>query len=461
MSDATKARPNQGRLLAPRFPSPRPRRVSSAEQVAAAVRGGILSGLLARGDRLTQDEIAEQLGMSRIPVREAMIALDREGWVRSESSRGVHVTGLETDDVRDHYELRGLVFGLVAERATDAIDPDGLQALDELGRSLRAAKDPATFAEVNDQILRRLVRTAASPRLTAALRVTPSIVPDDFFEYVAGAQRIQKKGLPEVLRAVAAGDRSAAGHALRDLLQRQGAAVIRAFDERGLMNDRASAVTAAWFGHDPRTSADEVAAHVREQIFLGNLEPGQRLPQDDVADAVGVSRIPVREAIIALEREGWVRVEPHRGAYVNPLDEHVVTDHFTLYGLYFGFAARRAIERMTPEANARLGMLATEVGAARSAGAMETANTHYLQELLATAASNRLTVVLRSMTQLVPGHFFTTVPGSVKIQRSGVPAWQRAITTLDPDAAAAAALDLQLQQAAAVAKVVRRRRGPA
>ncbi|MFM6944772.1 MAG: GntR family transcriptional regulator, partial [Bacteroidota bacterium] len=61
-----------------------------------------------------------------------------------------------------------------------------------------------------------------------------------------------------------------------------------------------------------------------------------------------MSRIPVREAIIALESEGWLRVEPHRGAFVNALDDRVVLDHYALYGRYFGFAAQRAIERMAP-----------------------------------------------------------------------------------------------------------------
>ncbi|MCU1352171.1 MAG: transcriptional regulator, GntR family [Acidimicrobiales bacterium] len=462
MSEATEPRRTPPRALpAPRFPSPTVRRTSSAERVATAIRRGILTGQLARGDRLTQDEIAEQLGMSRIPVREAMIALDREGWVRSESSRGVHVTGLEADDVRDHYELRGLVLGAVAERATGAITADALHELVDLEAALRQAPSTEAFSALNDSLLRKIVRAAGSSRFAAALRVTPSIVPDDFFTYVPGARSIQEHGLAKVLAAVLASDPAGAGTAMRTLLQRQGAAVTEVFDERGLMNDRATPVEVWWPGGEPATSADAVAAHVRQLIFEGALEPGQRLPQDDIAGAVGVSRIPVREAIIALEREGWVRVEPHRGAYVNALDGAVVHDHFTLYGLYFGFAARRAIERMTPSTSAELAVLAADVASARTARAMAPANARYLRSLLATAASNRVAVVLRSMTPLVPGQFFTTVPGSVKVQRAGIPALQEAVGAGDPDAAAARALELQLQQATAVAKVVRRRRvGP-
>src|SRR5258708_26744630 len=69
------------------------------------------------------------------------------------------------------------------------------------------------------------------------------------------------------------------------------------------------------------------------------------MPQDAIARTLGVSRIPVREAMIALEREGWVTSIAHRGVFVNAIDESAVHDHYELYGLLYGFAARRATER--------------------------------------------------------------------------------------------------------------------
>src|SRR3954464_14937235 len=94
-----------------------------------------------------------------------------------------------------------------------------------------------------------------------------------------------------------------------------------------------------------RSSGDEAALLIRRMIFDGELRPHDRVPQDDTAAVLGISRIPVREALIALEREGWVTIAPHRGAFVSELDEPAVRDHFELYGLTFGLAARRAIER--------------------------------------------------------------------------------------------------------------------
>ena len=219
--------------LAPR--RARLHRASSGQQVASFIRRAIISGELRTGERLRQDDIAAELGVSRIPVREAIIALDREGWVQLEANRGAYVTGLSEQDIVDHYALRGIVFGLVASRAARAAGPAPAKELGRLQRGLRAAADGAEFAAVNDQILRFLVTLAGSPRLRAALRVTPSIIPEDFFELVPGAREIQESGLAAVIRAVKAGDPVRADRTMRAVLARHGEAVAGAFAARGLL----------------------------------------------------------------------------------------------------------------------------------------------------------------------------------------------------------------------------------
>src|SRR6478735_8310295 len=94
-----------------------------------------------------------------------------------------------------------------------------------------------------------------------------------------------------------------------------------------------------------RSSGDLVAAHLRRMVFDGEYKPGDRIRQDEIATDLGVSRIPVREAIIALDREGWVTVEPHRGAFVSGLDAEFIADHFELHGEIVGLLAQRVIER--------------------------------------------------------------------------------------------------------------------
>ena len=99
---------------------------------------------------------------------------------------------------------------------------------------------------------------------------------------------------------------------------------------------------------DRPSSGDLVAIHVRTLIFNGELRQGDRVHQDDIARQLGVSRIPVREAIIALDREGWLTITPHRGAFVHGLDEDSLRDHYELLGLVYGLAARRAVVPRRP-----------------------------------------------------------------------------------------------------------------
>src|SRR5262249_55944886 len=80
---------------------------------------------------------------------------------------------------------------------------------------------------------------------------------------------------------------------------------------------------------------DEAAQYIRSLIFDGDLQPGDRVPQDEVAKVLGVSRIPVREALITLEGEGWVSIELNRGAFVNGYDANSVVDHYDLYGMTY------------------------------------------------------------------------------------------------------------------------------
>jgi DNA-binding GntR family transcriptional regulator len=206
------------------------------------------------------------------------------------------------------------------------------------------------------------------------------------------------------------------------------------------------------------TSAQVVARHVRRLVINGDLEPGQRLPQDEIAQAVGVSRIPVREAIIALESEGWLRVEPHRGAFVNGLDDAVIVDHYELYGRYFGFAARRAVERMSDDDLRSLDARAATLASASGAVAVERANHAYLAALIEFARSSRLRVVLRSMVAVVPDNFFASVPSSIGIQKRGIAALHRAIRSGDAAAAEVACITMERAQAAKVVSTLRRRR---
>jgi DNA-binding GntR family transcriptional regulator len=173
--------------------------------------------------------------------------------------------------------------------------------------------------------------------------------------------------------------------------------------------------------HPARQSSGEHAAvYIRRLIFDGRLRPGERIPQEQIAQAMGVSRIPVREALIALEREGWVTIEMHRGAFVNALDEQAARDTYELFGLVYGFAVRRAMGRARPDLAERVDEIARRLTRTDGPEEIQRLTIAFHAAIVDAAASPRIKVVLRAMSGLIPGNFFALVPGAIEIERKGL-----------------------------------------
>jgi len=179
-----------------------------------------------------------------------------------------------------------------------------------------------------------------------------------------------------------------------------------------------------------------VAEYIRRLIFENKLAVGDRIRQDDIAAELRVSRVPVREAVIALDREGWVMIEPHRGAYVVGLDENSTRDHYELMGRIYGFGARRAAERGAPEKITELGKLHTRLQSATDPDEFSRLNMEFLHRLFVLAGSRRITATVRLMTvSIVPGNYFAEVPEAIRLQKRGMRAIMRALKAQDGDTA--------------------------
>lgn len=184
------------------------------------------------------------------------------------------------------------------------------------------------------------------------------------------------------------------------------------------------------------SAGEQVALHIRRLIFTGTLGPGARIRQTELAQELGVSRIPVRDALIALEREGWVTIELHRGAFVCPLDEDRIRDHYRVYGLMLGLGACRALER--PGADQLAGKLkpvVTSMPGTKEPAAFSQSVLRFNRIVLEAARSHPVETVMRCMTELVPGDFFTMVPSAIPTARRGTRRIYKAIQGQDADEA--------------------------
>ena len=101
---------------------------------------------------------------------------------------------------------------------------------------------------------------------------------------------------------------------------------------------------------------------IREAIVDGTLEPGERLMEAQLAEDLGVSRTPVREAIRQLELAGFVVMIPRRGAYVADISIKDVADVFEIRGALEALAASLAAERASEEEIEQLERLLVEIG---------------------------------------------------------------------------------------------------
>lgn len=88
-------------------------------------------------------------------------------------------------------------------------------------------------------------------------------------------------------------------------------------------------------------------------ILRGEIRPGERINEPDVASRLGVSRVPVREALRELESSGLVEARKHAGVFVRKLGDEEVRSLYELRALLDGFAGRRAAQ-LPPERRSRL-----------------------------------------------------------------------------------------------------------
>jgi DNA-binding GntR family transcriptional regulator len=109
------------------------------------------------------------------------------------------------------------------------------------------------------------------------------------------------------------------------------------------------------------TVGDMVYAVLRQAILNGVFGPGEHLRQDLLAETIGVSRMPVRSALLQLESEGLVSFHPHRGAVVTILTPDQVRETYRVRLVLESHALREAIENMSEERLRLLQQLASEM----------------------------------------------------------------------------------------------------
>lgn len=118
-------------------------------KVTRVLREAILRGDIAPGERLVQEELANSLGVSRMPVREALRKLEIEGLIVIEPHRGAIVKSLKVEDIEEIYRLRSQFEKMAVEQSVDKLGEDEIRLLEQLVLKMEDAKNPEEFVECN------------------------------------------------------------------------------------------------------------------------------------------------------------------------------------------------------------------------------------------------------------------------------------------------------------------------
>lgn len=101
----------------------------------------------------------------------------------------------------------------------------------------------------------------------------------------------------------------------------------------------------------PQTSLrDQIVTAVRDAIIQGKFKPGEKIPEQELAEQLGVSRTPIREAIRILEQQGLVEPRPKNGTYIARINWDEVRDSLHVRMALEELAVREAVVRLTPQA---------------------------------------------------------------------------------------------------------------
>lgn len=217
--------------------SRRLRWVPLSRQIAQALREDIYFGRIKPGTHLAQQQLCEQFGTSRMPVRDALREMVRDGLLIQDETRHTVVAPLSRSDLLDGFLIEGTLNGIGARRATANVTPEGMATLTALHQEMLAAGKQGELermAQLNWQFHRLINRMAESPKLLAALRTVSLDVPRDFLAQVPSWMNRSNREHAAILKAMKAGDGERADRLMVAHIAASGEGLVHYLQSKGL-----------------------------------------------------------------------------------------------------------------------------------------------------------------------------------------------------------------------------------
>jgi DNA-binding GntR family transcriptional regulator len=205
-------------------------------EVATYVRELILSGRLKAGEALGIDQIARELAVSSTPVREGLLTLQGEGFLRFEPRRGFRVLKLSRQDVKDLYWIQSEIAGEIGARAVVRLSDEQLNRLMEIQETLQASVlngETEQIETLNYAFHQVIGQAADSPKLAWILSVVVRYAPRGFHAMIPGWGEATLDDHKMVLEAIILRNHEAARTAMRKHVLHGGELLLESLERRG------------------------------------------------------------------------------------------------------------------------------------------------------------------------------------------------------------------------------------
>jgi DNA-binding GntR family transcriptional regulator len=211
-------------------------------------------------------------------------------------------------------------------------------------------------------------------------------------------------------------------------------------------------------GWSRRRASYEAVEHIMGQLYSGDIQPGDRIDVEKVATSLNISRSPVREAVLELQRDGILVNTFHRSAFVAPFDAASIEDSYDLYGLLWARATAQAAK--LDHDNPILGELGKLVEGIQHLTYPEDVHAtayHYRRIISRNCGTQRLRALLRGFRSFVPTSYRMSVPELSDATRTSLAAEYMEISRGNPERAAEVTRKMYRDQAAIVVADLRRK----
>ncbi|MEH7333614.1 GntR family transcriptional regulator [Neobacillus drentensis] len=202
-------------------------------RVLNLIREAILKGDFKPGERLKQSELADAMGVSRMPIREAFQKLEAEGLIKLEPHKGAVVKSINVVDIEEIYALRSELEKMAVYQSVENLTEDDLKELTALVEKMEGSQDVDEFVSNNIEFHRLLIKRCTWDRLNSFISTLWNGLPMQTPHILKGQKDTSNVEHRSILNAVLRKDKETAAYLVSKHISRTGEMLVKGLKEEG------------------------------------------------------------------------------------------------------------------------------------------------------------------------------------------------------------------------------------